>query len=122
MPFSALLLATLISITGTVVDPSGGAVPGATVSLHGSSTTTDNLGHFHFDNVAPGRSRIEVTADSFKPLRRDATIAPGMAPLVLQLSLPTVEESVEVTADDVRPTVDTAANLDTTTLSGSTLD
>jgi hypothetical protein len=122
MPFSALLLATLISITGTVVDPSGGAVPGATVSLHASSTTTDNLGHFHFDNVAPGRSRIEVTADSFKPLRRDATIAPGMAPLVLQLSLPTVEESVEVTADDVRPTVDTAANLDTTTLSGSTLD
>jgi hypothetical protein len=122
MLFSALLLATLISINGTVVDPSGGAVTGATVSLHGTSTTTDNLGHFHFDAVAPGRSRIEVAAESFKPLRRDVTIASGMAPLVLQLSLATVEESVEVTADDVRPTVDAAANLDTTTVSGSMLD
>jgi len=122
MLFSTLLLATLLSVNGTVVDPSGGAVTGATVSLHGSSTTTDSLGRFHFDGVAPGRSRIEVTAASFKPLRRDVTIASGMPPLVLQLSLATVEESVEVTADDVRPTVDTAANLDTTTVSGSMLD
>jgi hypothetical protein len=122
MFFSTLLLAALISVTGTVVDPSGGAVVGAKVSIQGSSTTTDNLGHFHFDAVAPGRSRTEVIADSFKPLRRDVTIAPGMAPLVLQLSLAAVEESVEVTAEDVRPTVDTAANLDTTTVSGSMLD
>jgi hypothetical protein len=122
MLFSTILLATVISITGTVVDPSGGAVTGASVSFQGSSTTTDNLGHFHFDAVTPGRSRIEVTADSFKLLRRDVTIAPGMPPLVLQLSLATVEESVDVTADDVRPTVDTAANLDTTTVSGAALD
>jgi hypothetical protein len=122
MLFGSLLLAAVISITGTVVDPSGSAVPGATITLQGSSTTADNLGHFHFDAVAPGRSRIEVTADSFKPLRRDITIAAGMAPLVLQLSLATVEESVDVTADEVRPTVDTAANLDTTTVSGAALD
>jgi outer membrane receptor protein involved in Fe transport len=122
MIFSSLFLATLISISGTVVDPSGRAVPGATVSIQGASATTDNLGHFHFDAVADGRSRIEVTADAFKPLRRDVVIAPGMAPLVVQLSLATVEESVDVTADDVRPTVDTAANLDTTTVSGSMLD
>ncbi|HEX3579391.1 MAG TPA: TonB-dependent receptor [Thermoanaerobaculia bacterium] len=122
MLFNALLLATLISINGTVVDPSGSAVAGATVSLQGSSTTTDNLGQFHFDAVAPGRTRIEVAADAFQPLRRDVTVAAGMAPLVLKLSLATVEESVDVTADDVRPTVDAAANLDTTTVSGSTLD
>jgi hypothetical protein len=123
MLFSTLFLATLVSISGTVVDPSGGAVPGAAVSIHGSAATTDTLGHFQIDAVAPGRSRIEVSAgDAFKPLRRDVMIAPGMAPLVLQLSLATVEESVDVTADDVRPTVDTAANLDTTTVSGSMLD
>jgi hypothetical protein len=122
MLFSALLLATVISVAGTVVDPSGGAVTGAVVTLQGSSATTDSLGHFHIDAVTPGRFRIEVAADAFKPLRRDVTVAAGMAPVVLQLSLATVEESVDVTADDVRPTVDTAANLDTTTVSGSMLD
>jgi hypothetical protein len=122
MIFSSLFLATLISISGTVADPSGRAVPGATVSMQRLSTTTDDLGHFHFDGIAAGRSRIEVTADAFKPLRRDVVITPGMAPLVLQLSLATVEESVDVTAGEVRPSADTAANLDTTTVSGSALD
>jgi hypothetical protein len=45
-----------------------------------------------------------------------------MAPIVIQLSLAAVEESLDVTADDARPSVDTAANLDTTTLSGAALD
>src|SRR5258705_9339417 len=45
-----------------------------------------------------------------------------MPPLVLQVLLAAVEESVDVTADDGRPSVDTAANLDTTTVSGAALD
>ncbi len=112
-----------VAVTGTVIDPSGGAVAGATVSLPGSSVKTDDLGRFRIEHIAPGRYRLEVAAgDAFKPLRRDVTITAATAPFVLQLSLATVEESVDVTADDVHPTLDTAANLDTTTVSGAALD
>jgi hypothetical protein len=112
-----------VAVSGRVVDPSGAAVAGATVSIQGSSAKTDEMGRFRIERLAPGRQRIEVVAgQAFRPLRRDVTIAASMLPLVLQVSLATVEESLEVTANDVRPTVDTAANLDTTTVSGATLD
>ena len=123
LQFLAAAASAQVPVTGTVVDPSGGAVAGATVSLQGASAKTDALGQFRIERVTPGRYRIDVAAgDAFKPLRRDVNITASMPPLVLQLSLATVQESVEVTGDEIRPTVDTAANLDTTTLSGASLD
>lgn len=116
-----------VVVSGTVVDPSGGAVARASISLRTSapnaSAVSDDLGRFRIEGVTPGRYRIDVAAgDAFKPLRRDVSVTATMAPLVLQLSLAVVEETVDVTADETRPTVDTAANLDTTTLSGAALD
>jgi hypothetical protein len=120
-----------VALTGTVVDPSGAAVGHARVLLQGATsartvaqTTSDAAGRFHFDQVLPGRYRIEVTAgDAFTPLRREVTItATAPPPLTMQLDLAVVEESVDVTADELHPSVDTAATLDTTTLSGSALE
>jgi outer membrane receptor protein involved in Fe transport len=115
-----------VVVTGTVIDPSGAAVAGANVSVRGTtnvSAVADNLGNFRIEALTPGRYRMDVKAgDAFKPLRRDVIVSPAMAPLVIQLSLAAVEESLDVTADDARPSVDTAANLDTTTVSGAALD
>ena len=51
----AIAASAQIVVTGTVVDPSGGAVAGATVLLHGATAKTDDLGRFRIENVPPGR-------------------------------------------------------------------
>jgi hypothetical protein len=124
----AAVASAQVAVTGTVIDPSGAAVPGAAVALKAkgvaiASTVTDASGRFHLDGVAAGRYDVEVsTGTAFAPLRRAVNVAAGLAPLQLQLALASVEENVEVTGDEVRPSVDTAANLDTTTVSGAELD
>src|SRR5215831_4241207 len=57
-------------LSGTVSDPSGAVIPGATVTIHGPnasdirSTQTSASGEFEI-LLAPGRYRIEVSAAGF---------------------------------------------------------
>jgi hypothetical protein len=115
-----VLLATALAISGRVIDPSGAAVPHATVTIRKVGTvTTDDGGRFSIPAPA-GRYRLEVSAGAaFSTARQDITV-PG-EPLTIQLTLAKVAETVEVSADEVRPSVD-ATNLDTTKLSGATLE
>ena len=58
------------SFTGTVVDPSGAAVPNATVRLEASGGAIDEFrtgsdGRFEFKSEAPGPLRVVVTAPGF---------------------------------------------------------
>jgi len=65
------------SIVGAVTDPSGSAVPGASVTLTniGTSerrTATSNVeGNYEFVNLVPGRYRIDLEKPGFKHLTRD---------------------------------------------------
>jgi hypothetical protein len=120
-----------LALTGTVVDPTGAGVPRATVALKPStgrgatiaSATADDLGRFRIERVVAGRYEIDVDAGrAFAPLRREVDVMSATPPLVLQLALASVRETVDVTGEEVRPSVDTAANLDTTTVSGAALD
>ncbi len=79
------------ALTGTVVDPLGGVVPGATVVLvqggHAvGETTSDARGAFAFSPVAPGPYRIEVRASGFEPVAIDAVVSAD-APLVVRVAL-----------------------------------
>ena len=72
------------TVTGTVKDPQGGTVPGATVTLtsvtRGTTldTTTNENGDFVFPNVAGDTYTVRVTMDGFKTLeRRDVPVSPG---------------------------------------------
>src|ERR1700724_4649405 len=53
------------SMSGVLLDPSGAAIAKAQVTLLGNKgellteTTSDDVGAFHFDNVAPGRYTME---------------------------------------------------------------
>jgi len=75
--FVAFLWTTMVwaqatsQITGTVHDPSGGAIPGATVRVtqtdtgFTSSMVTSSQGDYVLPNLPVGPYRLEVTKDGF---------------------------------------------------------
>lgn len=63
------------SISGTVVDPSGAVVPGATVEIRNPvsqferSVSTDNSGAFNISNIPFNPYQVTVTGVGFAPLK-----------------------------------------------------
>src|SRR5262245_23438116 len=65
-------------LTGTLIDPSGGVLPGATVTLSGPNIqgtrtdVTDGQGTYRFRNVPPGRGfKIAATLSGFREAIQD---------------------------------------------------
>src|SRR5689334_6997638 len=60
-------------ISGTVKDPAGAVVPGARVEITNRDSgftvtaTTDHLGRFTFETLAPGRYELRTIASGFDP-------------------------------------------------------
>ena len=74
-------LAQTATISGTVVDESGAAVPGATVELIGpgskSPTVSGARGEYGFHNVAPGAYRVQATLVGFATATRNDIVVSG---------------------------------------------
>ena len=92
------------TVSGTVVDQTGGAVPGATVRLAGTggalSTTSGPAGQFTFQNVAAGSYEITVTLPGFAPATR-ANVAVSSGTLdvpPITLALAALSDTVVVSA------------------------
>jgi hypothetical protein len=113
------------SLQGTVKDPTGASVPGATVSvttptLVGVKTEqTDAKGYYHFSNLPPGAYVVTVDAKGFKTLNQSGlVIEVGHSPtLDLSLAVGGAAESVDVTAQT--PSIDVTS---VTTLTNVTQD
>ncbi len=92
------------TISGTVVDPVGGAVSGTRVSLAQQpsaalveTTTTDTSGHFSFRGVRGGQYSLVVSANGFQSLARPIdTAQDGNRDLTLTLEIAAVLESISV--------------------------
>jgi outer membrane receptor protein involved in Fe transport len=114
-------------IQGTVKDPSGAVVPGAKISIAGTSLmgnkvlVTDTSGYYHFANLPPGTYSLAVSANGFATTKRDGlTIEVGHLPTVdLVLKVGTEATTVEVT--DVAPVIDTTTTQNMTNISKETL-
>jgi len=100
------------SVTGTIVDPFGARVAGATVKLllDGkivSGSASDVEGNFSFDGMIPGRYQIEASAAGFTTRTTDPMFIGSGARVSVDVALPIgpLEESVSVTsaATDVLP-------------------
>ena len=78
---AAPVAAQTASVSGTITDQSGAAVPGATVTLAGpggtASTTSGSRGEYSFPNLANGPYRITATLSGFAPATRDVVVAGG---------------------------------------------
>jgi len=100
------------SIAGTVVDPLGARVAGASVKLLrgrqvSGETTSDTRGDFSFDALPEGRYRIQASADGFQVRTTSQIFLPAGARRSVDVSLPLgpLETDVTVTAaaTDVLP-------------------
>ena len=94
------------AINGTVSDPKGAAVAGASVSVKNNETnkevtaTTDEGGAFKTVNLDPGSYAVTINATGFAAWTQNAVVEVGRATeLPVELSLEGVTGEVRITAD-----------------------
>ena len=125
---SLLMLATFAlaqtptgTIQGTVSDPQGAAVPGATITVVSNDTankktlTSDGSGRFQVPYLNPGTYTVTVEAKGFRVEKRENVVVQisQTLPLTFTLAVGAMTETVEVNA--------TAGTLDTETSSLDTV-
>jgi Carboxypeptidase regulatory-like domain/TonB dependent receptor len=94
------------SITGTVLDASGAAIPDATVTLTNMGTTENRTqpsgadGQFLFVNLIPGQYRIDVEKQGFKHFTRQPLAVDVQQTVRIEAALAVgeVTQTVEVTS------------------------
>ena len=93
-------------ITGIVTDPSGAAVPNATVTLKNTETgatqtrTTSAQGAYRFPLLNPGTYAVSAQAQGFSTQQQNVAVTVGQASTVnMQLALASASQTVEVTAE-----------------------
>src|SRR5262249_15356644 len=93
-------------VDGTVVDPTGAAVPGADVNLSSKetgfneSTTTGVTGAFRFGLVKPGQYTLTVAAANFAKQTRTVNVSLGQVTTIpIKIDVGTRTETIEVTSD-----------------------
>jgi hypothetical protein len=105
------------TIVGTVLDPAGAAVPGATVVVTNvamgtkATITTSQAGFYQATLLIPGIYRVDVAAPGFKKVLRDKIELRIGERLEINLSLEigTAAESITVTAAAPLMTTETAS-------------
>src|SRR5690348_2993989 len=120
---AAPALATIFgNLRGTVDDPQGRAVRGATVLLQAQASDwtrqmqTDAQGRFEFPAVPVGDYVLTVVASGFNQLTRSVTIASSSAAqLDVKLQVAGVQQSVTVSAKPAR--IDTGSSTTQTVVS-----
>ncbi|HEV2223739.1 MAG TPA: carboxypeptidase regulatory-like domain-containing protein [Candidatus Acidoferrales bacterium] len=113
-------------LTGTVTDPSGAVVPGASVTLHNADTNvdvitvkTDSNGLYTATELPQGRYSVTVTANGFKKyVASDLVLNVGEhRTLNITLEIGQVSEQVTVTATTIP--VETSSAAQSTTITGT---
>ena len=80
------------SVTGTVVDETGGVLPGVTVQLLPSGaqaaleTVTDGSGVYRFDKVSTGVAQLTIRLINFSTIRRNVNVTSG-SPVTANVSM-----------------------------------
>jgi hypothetical protein len=95
------------SISGTIVDSSGAALPGAKVTLTNSSTgekrteTSGDSGHYTFVNLFQGEYRLDIEKEGFKHFVRPAVVVAVQQDTHVDatLTIGQVSETVEVSSE-----------------------
>jgi hypothetical protein len=101
--------------TGSVIDPSGSMVPGATVIVKNERTgeeraaTTNNQGRYLVSNLKPSTYTVRVTHSSFRPLEYTNLSLNAAQEFPLDLSLQAAGVTETITVQGTLATVDTSS-------------
>jgi hypothetical protein len=94
------------TVRGSVLDPSGAAIAGATVDIRNPvsgyvrGTITDNQGKFQFDNLPFNPYHVSSAAPRFQSAEQDVDVkSPIPLDIKFSLKIGTASTTVEVTAD-----------------------
>ena len=119
-------------ITGTITDPTGAVVPGATVTITNvgtnisQTTTTGSDGSYRFPLVPPGSYTLEIKAANFGGVRVSGVVVEASQTIAInrQLELAKTSQLVEVTSEAPlvqTATSDLATQIDRTTIENAPL-
>ena len=95
---------SFVTLSGSVLDPNNGLIPGATVSLTNAQSLakhevhSDARGEFEFVGLPPGDYRIEARLPGFTTLRENITIPPSDLRRDLSLKIGSLTETVTITS------------------------
>ena len=104
VPRSSAQSITTGDVTGTVTDPTGAVVPGASLTLTNAATngskqvTTSGDGTYRFAFVDPGNYKLVISAKGFRNQERDSVVvlAGQPTPINAQLALAGGAQTVDV--------------------------
>src|SRR3954468_18693337 len=107
LSLAAFAQETTGGVQGTIRDPQGAVISGATVTVSGpaligkKTATTDSAGNYHIEQLPPGTYSITVNAAGFSPAtQNDLRIATGALPNInVTLKIGQAEQTVEVNAE-----------------------
>ena len=108
--------ATTGSISGTVMDPSGAVIPGATVTATETATNvqtktvTDDKGHYAFPSLPVGRYNVKVAETDFGTQARNNLQVDANSAITADLTLTMAEKVEEVTVLENSTQVETASS------------
>ena len=112
---AVLSAGTTGSISGTVKDPSGASIPGATVIVANTAmgiqnkATTDEKGDYTFPSLPVGRYDLEVQVEGFRPQKRSNLIVDADSTLRIDPTVEMIERKEEVTVLENPVQVETAS-------------
>jgi hypothetical protein len=97
------------TISGSVVDPSGAAIGGASITATSLGTnqartaTTSKVGGYRIESVPPGMYQVEVTAPSFakQTVTKVEVVSSAITSVNVTMTLGSATTNVEVSADQV---------------------
>ena len=116
------------SLKGAVLDPSGAAVPGATVTLSGPNgvvkvAQSDNNGAYAMVGLPPGKWTIRVIASGFDLFEGSINDLPGGRASTFDAKMTVASEKQEVTVQDTQTVeLDPAKNAGALVLKEADLD
>src|SRR3974390_1891413 len=115
--FVSLFAATLasaapVTLKGTVIDPSGAAVPGAVVVLRGSASpkvATDSNGAYALIGLQPGKYTVRILAKGFAAFEQELDLT-ATEELNAQLQIATEAQVITVQDEINQVTTDPTSN------------
>jgi len=119
---------TTSAIVGTVADPSGAALAGATVTIVNNGTgskrtaTTDEAGRFSFPQLKPGSYSVKAEAGGFEPQINPAVFSGLGQKQAINFNLKLAAAKDEVTVTTEAPLVNPDNPNTATTLNGPALE